>query len=101
MTCALEGPGRTGLHPVLGNDFMARMTNWFPKPGDVSYERHQEILESCVGQVLSKIAFSESGMMMLVFENGVEIEYSDGFCCSRIGSETGLGAIFKDKQVYR
>lgn len=65
----------------------------------VSDERHQEIIESCVGHRLSKIVFSESGTMIFVFDNGVEIEISDGYCYSKLGDETGLGVILKDREI--
>jgi hypothetical protein len=65
----------------------------------VSKARHQEHLESCVGRQVVQLEFSSGGDMVFKFDNGLEIEISDGYCYTHFNDEVGSGCVFEDKTV--
>ena len=61
----------------------------------ISPEEHRDRMGSCVGARLLKLEFSGSGGWTLTFDNGVEIEVSDGYCYSmKDGEMPGHGTCY-------
>ena len=63
----------------------------------ISPARHEELIRSCIGARLLSITPISWGDAEMVFDNGVTLEFSDAYCYSKFGEETGCGVLHESE----